>query len=177
VVISSILISLIIPIVLFVKSDSVILVRVRNILIGNDSSGSGRTFDSLYLAYKIAKEKSLIFGSGLGQIKVLGEYIIRPFYRYPKSYIPVVTIPNSIGELIATFGFLGLFIKISFEVALFYIRKTHLNYYSLFLFTFIFIYQFTGSFLTNIVEYVIWIIAFSNIFSEFNNREKPSTLK
>jgi hypothetical protein len=42
------------------------------------------------------------------------------------------------------------------------------NYYRLLLFTFIFIYQFTGSFITNVAEYVIWIMAFTPVFREFD---------
>jgi hypothetical protein len=36
------------------------------------------------------------------------------------------------------------------------------------LFIFIFVYQFTGSFITNLAEYVIWILAFTNAFPQFD---------
>lgn len=36
------------------------------------------------------------------------------------------------------------------------------------LFIFMFIYQFVGSFATNLAEYVIWILAFTNVFRQFD---------
>ncbi|MBC7536218.1 MAG: hypothetical protein H7258_11050, partial [Ferruginibacter sp.] len=51
---------------------------------------------------------------------------------------------------------------------LFFYTKVWTNYFRLLLFIFIFIYQFTGSFVTNIAEYVIWILAFTNVFVEFD---------
>ncbi|MGZ5135232.1 MAG: hypothetical protein ACXWCG_08785, partial [Flavitalea sp.] len=51
----------------------------------------------------------------------------------------------------------------------FFKTKVWSNYYRLSLFLFIFIYQFTGSYLTNIAEYVIWILAFHpGLFTEFD---------
>ena len=35
---------------------------------------------------------------------------------------------------------------------------------------YIFIYQFTGSYLFNIAEYVIWALAFSQVFEEFDRK-------
>jgi hypothetical protein len=31
-----------------------------------------------------------------------------------------------------------------------------------------FIYQFTGSYIYNIAEYAIWLLAFNNVFEEFD---------
>lgn len=59
-----------------------------------------------------------------------------------------------------------------FEWYLFFKTAVYKNYYRLALFIFVFIYQFTGSYITNIVEYVIWILAFSNAFPQFNINAK-----
>jgi hypothetical protein len=34
-----------------------------------------------------------------------------------------------------------------------------------------FIYQFTGSFMTNIAEYVIWVLAYTPAFREFDKNK------
>ncbi len=51
---------------------------------------------------------------------------------------------------------------------LFVYTKVWRNYYRLLLFVFVFIYQFTGSFITNIAEYVIWIMVFTTVFKEYD---------
>jgi hypothetical protein len=43
------------------------------------------------------------------------------------------------------------------------------NVYRLAIFIFIFIYQFTGSFMFNIIELTCWVIAFTPSFPEFNS--------
>ncbi|HET9430639.1 MAG TPA: hypothetical protein VFO70_05650, partial [Chitinophagaceae bacterium] len=75
-------------------------------------------------------------------------------------------------ETLAIFGWVGFWIKLLVELALFYFTKVWTNYYRLLLFFFIFIYQFTGSFITNMAEYVIWILAFTNVFKQFDSRLK-----
>jgi hypothetical protein len=48
------------------------------------------------------------------------------------------------------------------------------NYYRFALFVFVFIFQFTGSFITNIAELAIWILAFTNTFEEFDRKKLKS---
>ncbi|HRN54930.1 MAG TPA: hypothetical protein PLL71_00685 [Agriterribacter sp.] len=146
--------------------DNPLFVRIANIITGNDSSGRGRTTDSFILAEKIADLKSLVWGAGLGQIKVLGTDIIRDYYNYPADY--PIAIPNATAETLAIFGWAGLFLRLFIEVSLFMYTQVWKNYYRLLLFIFIFIYQFTGSYITNIAEYMIWILAFTNIFPQFD---------
>ncbi|MEI6021631.1 MAG: hypothetical protein WCR21_10925, partial [Bacteroidota bacterium] len=50
-----------------------VTIRFYNILAGTDTSANGRIFDSLSMAWRIASVKSLIFGAGLGQIKIQAE--------------------------------------------------------------------------------------------------------
>jgi hypothetical protein len=72
------------------------------------------------------------------------------------------------GETLAIFGLAGVVLRLFLEFFLFFKTRVYSNYYRLALFIFVFIYQFTGSFITNIVEYVIWILAFSTVLNQFN---------
>jgi hypothetical protein len=149
-----------------------LFLRIENIFTGEDSSGRGRTFEAFILADKMLSEKSHVWGIGLGQIKILGSEIIRDFYVYPLDY-NVFTIPNAAAETWAIFGWVGLILRILIEIILFFYTRTWTNYYRLLLFLFIFLYQFTGSFITNLAEYVIWILAFTNAFPQFDIRRLP----
>lgn len=148
---------------------SVVVVRLNNILLGNDSSFRGRTYNSFYLGWHIAGLKSYLFGCGPGQVRELGLPLFRLYYTRPYATVDQVAIPNAVGDTLATFGLLGVTIRIALEFVFFFHTRVWRNYYRLSLFLFMFIYQFTGSFLTNIAEYVIWVMAFHpGIFPEFN---------
>ncbi len=151
---------------LFFPQNSFFL-RIENILSGKDTSGNGRTSEAFMLAMKILEQKSAAFGIGAGQIKVLGADIIRSYYLYDLDYTNIA-IPNAAAETLAIFGWVGLSLRLLIEIFLFFYTRVWTNYYRLLLFIFIFVYQFTGSFVTNIAEYVIWILAFTNVFSEFD---------
>ncbi len=146
--------------------NNTLVTRIGNIFSGNDSSAKGRTFDAFYLAEKIISLKSYLFGIGPGQLKLIGAPIIREYYNYPPEY--AITIPNAVAETLVVFGWLGLFIRLALEIGLFFGTAVWKNYYRLVLFIFVFIYQFTGSFITNVAEYLIWIIVFSRAFPSFN---------
>ena len=147
--------------------DNPLFLRIANIFSGTDSSGRGRTFEAFILADKMIAEKSYAWGIGLGQVKAQGAEIIRDFYVYPLDYT-IFSIPNAAAETLAIFGWVGLFLRVLIEVVLFFHTKAWTNYYRLLLFLFVFLYQFTGSFITNIAEYVIWILAFTNVFPQFD---------
>jgi hypothetical protein len=148
-------------------AESNVAKRLLSIIAGNDTSANGRTVDSFGIAWKLAEGKNIWFGIGLGQIKVEIENLVRSFYNYWGNYTRY-DIPNAMGETLAIFGLTGVALRIFLEWFLFFRTKTYTNYYRLALFIFVFIYQFTGSFITNIVEYVIWILAFSQVFDQFN---------
>ena len=149
--------------------DSVFVVRLANVFSGKDISFRGRTFDSFYLGWQIESKKSIWFGCGFGQVKEIGTDIFNTFYNTGIYTTDNVGIPNSLGDTLATLGIAGVFLRLFLEVYFFFKTKVYSNYYRLSLFIFIFIYQFTGSFITNIAEYSIWIIAFhKNIFEEFD---------
>ncbi len=149
--------------------DNIFFLRIANSLSGHDASFKGRTFDSFYLGWQIAAQKSILFGVGPGQVKPIGLDFFRVFYNYPNFTENEISIPNSLGDILATLGILGVLIKLSLELFFFFKTKTYSNFFRLGLFLFAFIYQFTGSYITNIAEYVIWIMAFSPwLFTEFN---------
>lgn len=149
---------------------NIVFERLRNIYAGKDSSAKGRTYESFILAWDIAKTKSLYFGIGPGQLKMIGRDYIIQYYVY--ANIPaVIRIPNAVAETLNIFGLAGLLFRFAIIGYLFVKTKVWNNYYRLLLFIFIFIYQFTGSFLYNIAEYVLWILAFSPALFPAFNRE------
>ncbi len=147
-----------------------LLSRLGNILSGKDTSGNGRTVDAFILAQKLIKDGNEYWGVGIGQIKIVGEELIRSFYLYYNDF--TVAIPNAAAETLAIFGWVGLSLRLFLEVMLFFYTRVWTNYYRLLLFIFMFIYQFTGSFITNGAEYVIWILAFTNVFRQFDIQDK-----
>lgn len=156
----------IITAIVFFPSNT-LFTRISNIFTGNDSSGKGRTTDAFILANKILSLRSYAFGIGPGQLKVLGTDIIKQYYSYPPDY-NVIAIPNASAETLLIFGWIGFTIRIFSEIALFFYTRVWKNYYRLSLFLFIFIYQFTGSYITSTAEYVIWILAFTDVFPQFD---------
>lgn len=154
-------------ILLLIFPENSIFLRFENILSGHDTSGKGRTSDAFILANQILEKKSLAWGVGPGQIKILGADIVRSYYLYDLDY-NTIAIPNAAAETLTIFGWVGLCVRILIELLLFFYTKVWMNYYRLLLFLFIFLYQFTGSFITNIAEYVIWILAFTNAFPQFD---------
>lgn len=163
-------ISVFIVLLLFYPQN-VIFVRLNDILSGNDTSGKGRTWEAFALAWQILEQKSPAWGIGPGQIKILGGDIIRSYYLYPLDYNSIA-IPNAAAETLAIFGWLGLSLRMGIELFFFFYTKVWTNYYRLLLFLFISLYQFTGSFITNIAEYVIWILAFTNTFPAFDVKKR-----
>jgi hypothetical protein len=151
----------------FYFPQNFIVVRIQNIISGHDTSANGRTIDSFSMAWRVAASKNIFFGAGLGQIKIITIDLVHRYYNY-WGIFPRYDIPNAMGETLAIFGIVGVVFRMVLEWYLFFKTKVYSNYYRLTLFIFIFIYQFTGSFISNIVEYVIWIIAFSSVFEQFN---------
>lgn len=147
--------------------DNTLFLRIGNILSGNDLSGRGRTSDSFLLAGRILDLKDPFWGIGPGQIKTIGSPIIKQYYAYPLNY-KVIAIPNAMAETWAVFGWAGLILRLAIETGLFFYTRVWSNTYRLLLFLFVFIYQFTGSFITNLAEYAIWILAFTNVFPQFD---------
>lgn len=141
--------------------------RVDFILAGHDTSANGRTWEAFMLAWGILGKTDYLLGAGLGQIKEAGHSLIVEYYNYEGEWAELARIPNAMAETLATFGIAGAAGRILIEVMLFVYTRVYANYYRLALFFFIFIYQFTGSYLTNIYEYLIWVLVFLPVFPEF----------
>lgn len=156
-------------------SDTLLVKRISNIFIGTDTSTNGRTFESFQIAWKTIHLKSTWFGCGLGQVKLLIPKIIRTYFQHWGA-VEVYRIPNAVAETLAIFGVFGLIVRFGLIFYFFVKGKVRYNYFQMALFIFIFIYQFTGSYITNIVEYVIWIFAFTPVFSEFNKQTDALTI-
>jgi hypothetical protein len=151
----------------FKYPDNILFLRIHNILSGHDTSARGRTFEAFILAKKIIAQKNEWFGIGPGQLKLIGRDIILGFYSY--SDIPATTrIPNATAETMVYFGYIGLILRFSIQFYFFFKTRVSSNPYRFWLFIFVFIYQFTGSYITNVSEYILWILAFSNIFPDFS---------
>jgi hypothetical protein len=157
--------------------DNPVFRRIQNVLTGADSSGKGRTSEAFILAYQIAKQKSILWGVGQGQTKIVGDDIIRTFYGLPKDDLNIsVRIPCSMAETFAAFGIIGCLLRLMIEVYLFFRTKVYTNHFRTIIFSFIFLYQFTGSYISNIAELVLWILSFSLIFQRFNIPNKSSLI-
>ena len=153
----------------YVYPNNPLYLRIGNIFTGKDTSFKGRASDSFKLAWMVAQEKSIYFGIGLGQLKLIGTNIWNDFYNTVFD-INSITIPNAVAETFAIYGICGLIFRFGIEWYLFFRTKTYSNYYRLGLFIFIFIYQFTGSYFFNVAEYTIWALAFSQVFKEFDRK-------
>jgi hypothetical protein len=153
--------------------------RMEYIFTGNDTSVNGRTTEAFMHGYNCAATKSIWFGIGLGQIKYVGETVIRPYYAamdqvgYSKENWPVMNIPNSLAETLAIFGILGVLLKIGFQLFCFVKFKVYDNYLNLSIFCFIFFYQMMGSFILSSTEIIMWAFAFAKIYPEFNVKNEP----
>lgn len=154
-------------VIIYFFPENTLFYRIENVFSGRDTSGKGRTSEAFILAFQLLQQKTELFGIGLGQIKVIGTEIIRDFYLYPMDHT-IFAIPNASAETLAIFGITGFAIRMLAEVFFFFYTKVWTNYFRLLLFVFIFIYQFTGSFITNHAEYVIWVMAFADVFKQFD---------
>jgi len=155
---SILLIILTVGLYIFYPQNALFL-RLHNIWAGKDTSARGRTYEAFTIAWEVAKMKSLYWGTGPGQLKSLGRDYIIQYYHY--AHIPqTVRIPNAVAETLSIYGIAGLIIRFGLILFLFIRTRVWNNYYRLSLFIFMFIYQFTGSFISNTAEYMIWAIAF-----------------
>jgi hypothetical protein len=149
--------------------ENPVFIRTENIFTGADSSTKGRLVHSFMFAKDLILQHNVLMGVGPGQIKILAHELIINFYQYSGEYAEIVRIPNSMGEMLATYGIYGFLLKIFFEIFFFVRLKIYRNLYSFTLFIFIFIYQFTGSFLVNAAEMGIWAIVFNTRIDIFMN--------
>ena len=152
----------------FIWPENPIYFRLENIFEGQDTSAMGRLVYSFMFAKDIIIEHGVIFGIGPGQIKIVAHDMIVNYYEYHGTLETVVRIPNSMAEMLAIYGVYGFVFKLFLEIYFFIKLRIYSNLYALVLFLFILIYQFTGSFITNIAELGIWAIVFGVRFIDFD---------
>jgi hypothetical protein len=128
-----------------------LFVRIHDVIKGYDASGKAKTVGAFTAAYELIQNKNFWFGIGLGQLNM-------------------ADLPNAAAQTIAAFGYFGLILRLGIELVLFIKTKVYTNPYRVWLFLFVFLYQFTGSGLTNTVEYIIWALAFAPILSDLDSR-------
>ncbi|BDS09655.1 O-antigen ligase family protein [Aureispira anguillae] len=147
--------------------DNPLLFRIHNILSGADTSGRGRTYEAFEIGWQVLQVNNPYFGIGLGQFKIIGREILIYYYQF--SGTPqVARLPNCMAETLVVYGGIGFALKLLFQCFLFLKFKVYNNIYQLSLFLGIFIYQFTGSYLFNSMEYIIWVMAIYPKFSSFH---------
>jgi hypothetical protein len=149
-------------------SNNVISVRLLHLISGDDSSTHSRTDFSFVIAYLIASAKSLWWGVGLGQAKVVGAPIVDAIGLGFKE----ARIPNAVLGTFAEFGIIGVVIRFSVEFYLFFRTKVYKNSFRLAMFVVAFITQLTGSNIMSIEEYLIWCMAFAPFFPEMDMQER-----
>ncbi|MGA3128607.1 MAG: hypothetical protein ABSD13_18040 [Candidatus Korobacteraceae bacterium] len=137
--------------------------RVWQAAAGNDPSTQGRTILAYIAGYTVASSKSLWWGVGLGQAKYIDfSYLVGGMNG---------RIPNMVAGTLSEFGFIGVITILAVEVYLFFRTKVYLNSFRLAIFVVAFLQQFTGSYGTDIQEYLMWFLAFCPLFPYFNLRD------
>jgi hypothetical protein len=159
----------------YLDNDNLVVLRLRNILSGSDTSAKGRTIESFALASKVLTQyDSWFFGIGPGQFKILGKELLLSFYQYSGN-VTDIRIPNACADTLIVYGMMGLTFRIVLQIILFFRTRVYQNHYRFALFVFLFIYQFTGSYYNNLIEWTIWVLAFSPAFKQFEIKKTSTT--
>ena len=161
---AGILFSIIALMYLFIP-DNPIFIRFSDIISGQDSSGKGRVTEPWLLSLEMLKlNGDYWFGIGWGQIRTLGDDVIRTFYMYTETPDNKFGLPNVLTEITTLFGFVGLTIFLMIQLVFYKITKVYKSHFRSLIFWFIFIYQFTGSYSSNVLYYCCFVLAFSPAF-------------
>lgn len=166
--------------VVTISFENPLSVRIEYVLEGKDTSVNGRTWEAFMLGYRCAETENVWWGIGLGQIKYVGEEVIRPYYAamdpvgYSKENWPILALPNSMAETLAIFGIMGVMLKIGIQLFCFVRFRVFNNYFNLSVFFFLFVYQMMGSFILSSAEIIMWVIAFARVFPEFDIEPKST---
>ena len=159
---------------LFVPENP-IFIRFIDIISGQDSSGKGRVTEPWLLSLEMLKlNNDYWFGIGWGQIRTLGDDVIRSFYMYTETPENKFGLPNVLTEITTLFGFVGLAIFLGIQLVFYKITKVYKSHFRSLIFWFIFIYQFTGSYSSNVLYYCCFVLAFSPAFD--NQKLKESII-
>ena len=133
--------------------------RIQNLLAGNDTSGRGRTYEAFEIGWQVLNKHNPLVGIGLGQFKIVGRETLIYYYKFA-NMPEVARLPNAMAETMVVYGIVGFSLKLLLQIGLFIRLKVYQNMFQFSLFVSLFVYQFTGSYLFNEMEYVFWIMAF-----------------
>jgi hypothetical protein len=159
--------AVVVIVLLITWSGNPVFLRIENIMEGKDTSAMGRLVYSFMFAKELAFQNNGLFGVGPGQIKILAHDLIVNHFKYHGEMAETVRIPNVMAEMLATYGVYGFALKLLLEIYFFLKRRIYANVFAFTLFVFLFVYQFTGSFLVNVAELAAWALVFSVRFPEF----------
>jgi hypothetical protein len=134
--------------------------RILQVISGGDSSTSSRTIYSFLVAFSVASTKSLWWGAGLGQAKLVDVSNLDVGFN-------VGVIPNAMAGTFAELGIVGVLVRLGLEIYLFFRTRVYRNSFRIAMFVVAFITQLTGSYITDVQEYVTWFLAFWPLFPEF----------
>lgn len=152
-----------------IKPNNSISKRVSMIISGEDTSANGRTTQSFGLAKDVAKDKSYLFGAGPGQSKIIAKKYYFKNLPYRSAMPEVIRYSNVSATTLASYGISGLMIRVIILLIFFFKLKVYENIYGTSIFVFMFIFQFMASYMINISELSIWVIAFLSVSKkEFN---------
>jgi hypothetical protein len=143
--------------------------RVMQVASGSDSSTNSRTILSFVVAYSVAAAKSLWWGTGLGQAKLVDVSSLGVGFT-------VGIIPNAVAGTFAELGIIGVLVRFGVEFYLFFRTRVFTNPFRLAMFVIAFISQLTGSYLMDVQEYLMWCFAFAPFFPAMN-MQKGAVLK
>jgi hypothetical protein len=132
--------------------------RIQEILAGQDSSTQVRTVAGYLEAFKIAETKSLWWGVGPGLAKLYDTPAVLRGLGFT-----TVQMPNAIADVLASMGLIGVIAKLILEIFFFLRTRAWESGFRLAMFTITFIYQFAGSNMMNVQEYLMWCMAFTSI--------------
>jgi hypothetical protein len=142
--------------------------RINNLFLGEDTSGRGRTYEAMEIGWKVLNQHNSMFGIGLGQFKIIGRESLIYYYKFA-NMPDVARLPNAMAETLVVYGVVGFSLKILIQIGLFIRLTVYQNLFQFSLFISLFIYQFTGSYLFNEMEYIFWIMVFLPKLREFHN--------
>jgi len=176
-IIGSIFFSLVCTLVYLFNPSATLFARIVQFLNGNDTSGNARIFDPWIIAFRIvSKHKSFFTGVGWGHIQIVGHDIIQNFYGYSDSTVVGYDLPNICCEIFAVLGLFGLVLFIGIQIYFYYKTNVKRSVYRKYIFWFIFIYQFTGSYSSSLLHYALIIIAFSPGVDTYLNQLSASII-
>ncbi|GAA4457711.1 hypothetical protein [Rurimicrobium arvi] len=150
--------------------DNLLFLRLRNILSGHDTSARGRTYEAFAIAGRLCDQYHCWWtGIGPGQFKLLGKELLFHYYQYSGN-VRDIRIPNACADTLIVYGLTGLILRLGLLIFLFFYRKVYENIFRFSLFVFLFIYQFSGSYFNNLIEWVMWALVFSDALTMFSRK-------